>query len=252
VCWAHNLLAWIDLHHARYDQAKEHWLTFLGIAQEIDHRRGEALSLRGLGIVAYFEGQYARAQGLEEQSLALFRELGERWWTVDRLDALGRIALAAGDLERAGARYREALAAAEELADLEHVAWALCGLGEVALAMEDLETARRCCRRALQVALEDARARTSRQALVSMARLHAQAGDRALAVELVALGFHAYPDRLGEEVPRAEAFLRDLRSGLSPDAYATAQARGRARELEVTLKELVAELDRGSHSRLER
>jgi hypothetical protein len=73
-----------------------------------------------------------------------------------------------------------------------------------------------------------------------------------LAVELVALGFHVYPDRLGEEIPRAEAFLRELRSGLSPEAYEAARARGCARELDTTLKELVAELDRGSRSSPER
>jgi tetratricopeptide (TPR) repeat protein len=231
------------LHHARYDQAEQHWLTFLGIAQEIDHPRGEALSLRGLGIVAYFRGQYAQAQRLDEQSLALFQELGERWWTVDRLDALGRVALAADDLERAGARYREALVLAEELADLEHLARALCGLGEVALATGDVQAAKRRYRRALQVALEDPRVDTRRYTLASLSKLYALDGEPEWVIELLGLVLSTRPDYWSNILRDTDLLLSALRSELSPEAYASARKRGRARDLEATLRELLAELE---------
>jgi DNA-binding SARP family transcriptional activator len=242
-CWAHNLLAWIGLRHAQYDRAERHWLTFLSIAKEIDHRRGEALSLRGLGIVADFRGQYAQARAFHEQSLSIFQELGERWWTVDRFDALGKIALASGEIEQAGARYQEALALAEELADLEHLARALCGLGEVALATGDVQAARQGYRRALQVALEDPRADTRRHTLVSLAKLYAHDGEPEWAIELLDLVLSTRPDYWSDILRGTESLLSELRSELSPEAYASAQARGRARDLEATLRELLAELE---------
>jgi tetratricopeptide (TPR) repeat protein len=158
---------------------------------------------------------------------------------VQRLDALGKIALATGYLEQAGARYREALALAEDLAALEHIAGALCGLGEVALAVGDVPAARRHYRRALQAALEDLRLDSGRRVLLSLAKWRVHKGERELAAEFITLTLNLRPD-LGYE---AEALQRELRSALSPDVYAAAEERGRARDLETTLKELLAELE---------
>jgi predicted ATPase/tetratricopeptide (TPR) repeat protein len=242
-CWALNLLAWAALRHDQYDEAEQHWLTFLRIAGEIDHRRGRAIALGGLGHVARFQGQYARARTLYEQSLAIFRELGVRSWIVNRLDNLGEVALGLGDLEQARARYREALSSAEELADLDYVACALRGLGDIALAAGDILTARRRYRRALQVPLEDQRVDTSRGALVSLARWYAYVGEQELAVELVALALCERPGSWLKKRRGAEALLGELRSGLSPDVYAAARERGRARSLDATLRELLADLE---------
>jgi hypothetical protein len=91
--------------------------------------------------------------------------------------------------------------------------------------------------------MEDPRIDTSRQALVSLAKLVAYQGELEQAVELVALACHVRPGRWRDELRGVEALLEDLRSGLSPEAYAAAQARGQARGLEATLKELLAELE---------
>jgi tetratricopeptide (TPR) repeat protein len=193
--------------------------------------------------VAEFRDQYARARVFYEQSLSIFQELGERWWTVDRFDALGKIGLASGELEQAGARYQEALALAEELADLEHLASALCGLGEVALATGNVQAARQHYHRALQVALEDPRVDTRLHTLVSLARLYAYAREPELVIELLALVRRTRLDYWSDILRGTESLLSELRSELSPEAYAAAQARGRARELGATLKELLAELE---------
>jgi tetratricopeptide (TPR) repeat protein len=243
-CWIRALLANIAINHQEYDEAEQHQLTFLRIAQEIDHRRGQAIILGDLGRLAYLRGQYARAKAFHEQGLAIFRELGgQQRWLMERLNQLGEIALASRDLELAKACYQEALSLSEELADLMSVAQALCGLAEVALASGDVLGAKSRYRRALQVALEAPRVDTGRQTLVSLAKLYAYKGERELAVELVALVLNVCPDLwVDYSLRETEAFLSELRSGLSPDVHAAAQERGRARDLEATLKELLAEL----------
>jgi tetratricopeptide (TPR) repeat protein len=243
-CWALFHLAKIALRQQMYDQAEGYLSTFLRIAKQIDHRRGQAISLESLGRVAYQQGQYTRARACYEQSLVAFRRLGEQWWISLCLKALGQVALASGEIERARARYREALSMSEELADVGGIMQAQCGLGEVALAAGDVLAARPHYRRAFQASLEDPQVDTGRQALVSVARLYAHQGQRALAVELVALALHVRQGRWVEELCGTEALLSELRSELSPEAYAAAQARGRARDLEATLRELVAELER--------
>jgi tetratricopeptide (TPR) repeat protein len=241
VCWARNLLAGIAMCHQEYDQAEGHLLKALRIAQEIGHRRGQAVSLGDLGELAYLQGEYTRARAFHEQSLVIFREMGERWWIVSGLNALGEDALAARDLEQARARCREALSLSEELADFFNMAQALCGLGEVALATGDVPAARRCYRHALQVALEDSFVGTGRRALGSVARFVAHQGEPELAVELAALVLNVRPGLWRETLHSTEAFLSELQSGLSPDVYAAAEARGRARDLEATMAELLAE-----------
>jgi hypothetical protein len=42
---------------------------------------------------------------------------------------------------------------------------------------------------------------------------------------------------------KADALLDRLRSELPPEAYAAAEARGRARDLEATMRELLAEFE---------
>jgi tetratricopeptide (TPR) repeat protein len=162
---------------------------------------------------------------------------------VGILNALGRVALASGDLEQARARYREALSSSEELADLEGIARALCGLGDVALIAGDVLDARQRFRRLLQIALKDQRESIGREALISLAKLVAHR-EQERAVELVALSLCKDPGFPWQALPDAEALLGKLRSGLSPEVYATAQERGRARDLWATAEELLAELEK--------
>jgi tetratricopeptide (TPR) repeat protein len=196
-----------------------------------------------LGDVAYARGEYARARVCYAQSLAIFRELSEQSWTLRRLNDLGEISLASGDHEQAGERYREALVLAEELADLESISRAHGGLGEAAHAAGDVEAAKRCCRRALEAAMKDQCADAGLEALVSLARLAAHRGEQERAVELVALALNGRPGFWTGALRGTGALLCELRSGLSPEAYAAAQERGRARDLEATMVELLAELE---------
>jgi hypothetical protein len=81
--------------------------------------------------------------------------------------------------------------------------------------------------------------------LLSMAKLAAYVGERARAAELLACAYQS-ADRIDRTFL---AFLggreleEELREGLPPEVYAAAQERGRARDVEATLRELWVEVE---------
>jgi hypothetical protein len=97
--------------------------------------------LSGLGEVALREGDYPRATRLLEESLALRRQLGNKWGVGVSLGTLGWVALRAGDWSRAKARLSESLEVREEIGDKGGSAWCLERLAEVALAQSQPEKA---------------------------------------------------------------------------------------------------------------
>jgi hypothetical protein len=78
--------------------------------------------------------------------------------------------------------------------------------------------------------------------LLGPARLWARVGEVERAVEMAALARH-HPESVEETRDRAEELLDELRSELSREAYAAAEARARGRDVEGTLRELVVELE---------
>ncbi|HEY2665796.1 MAG TPA: tetratricopeptide repeat protein, partial [Actinomycetota bacterium] len=78
-------------------------------------RRGEAHGLNSLGVVYKRLGLYAEAMASQQHSLALFREVGDRWGEAASLRDLGDALRAVGHHMEAEARWQEALAICEAL-----------------------------------------------------------------------------------------------------------------------------------------
>jgi DNA-binding CsgD family transcriptional regulator len=85
-----------------------------------------------LGAVAYGEGDYARARAAEEESLALFRETGQRSWEAGPTWHLGLIAEAQGRFLEAARHYQESLHGYLEAGDASFFHKALPGLATMA------------------------------------------------------------------------------------------------------------------------
>jgi hypothetical protein len=175
------------------------------LSREIDFRRGVERSLFLLGSVALVEGAYAETWELAQEGAAINRELGHR----------------------------------------HDLGTALALLGALARGMGDLDRARRCLCEALHIAVETGAFFPAIAALPQTVLFLADQGEVEWAVELYVL-VSRYPfvahsrwteDMVGRHVAAAAA-------ALPPDVVAVAQERGRARELEATMVELVAELSR--------
>jgi tetratricopeptide (TPR) repeat protein len=154
------------------------------------------------------------------------------------------LALVAGDHEEARAHYRTLLRESTAAGDPVSTQYALCGLGDVALTAGHTEEAVGHYRRALQSAIEEGELEGAERILLSMAKLSAKRGEQERAAELLAVAYHIVSPNGWERVGPCggREFELELRAHLSPDIYAAAQARGRARDVRETLAALLSDL----------
>jgi non-specific serine/threonine protein kinase len=100
----------------------------LALYRALGDTSGTALSLSGMGLVVERLGDYARATLLQEEALALLRELGDRVGTAGSLNHLGWVAHLRGGYDRAAALCEESVALYREEGNREGVAYALSNL----------------------------------------------------------------------------------------------------------------------------
>ena len=109
------------------------WLDeFLVAANPRDDRAissAYALALNWAARLADKQGDYTRTAALAEESLSLFRELGDKRGAASALNILGRAAMRQGDYARARALHEEGLALCRECGDTSGLAASLNNLG---------------------------------------------------------------------------------------------------------------------------
>jgi tetratricopeptide (TPR) repeat protein len=106
----------------------------LAICRELGDKERIAMSLNNLGDVAYDQGDYGTARALYEECLVIFRELGHRHGMGWSLVHLGLLTLDQEDHAAARGRLHESLALFREVDDKVGIARSLSSLGKAALA----------------------------------------------------------------------------------------------------------------------
>ena len=101
-----------------------------------------ARALSGAGRLALRQGALAEAQGLLDESLALYRRFGDRMGLARVLNNLGLVCSQQGDHDRARAHYEESLALAREAGDRRGASMCLNNLAEMARERGDIGVAR--------------------------------------------------------------------------------------------------------------
>jgi predicted ATPase/DNA-binding SARP family transcriptional activator len=104
-------------------------------------RRLRAVALDGAGQLASVQGDQDAQRAYQQESLAIWRELGDDARTVSCLGDLGAVAHVRGDYPAARSMYTEALELAGRAGDAQQMARALSGLGRLALHQGNLEQA---------------------------------------------------------------------------------------------------------------
>jgi predicted ATPase len=119
------------------------WLEAMLVRNRSSDRsvaRGKAL--HGVGLLAWFEGDFAVASPYEEESVSIMREAGDKHWTAYAGVMLGLIRLRQGNIEAARSLFEESYRLDKELGDAWAEALALFSLGNAAYRSGDLVTAR--------------------------------------------------------------------------------------------------------------
>jgi tetratricopeptide (TPR) repeat protein len=155
-------LTWRAVFHdylSRYESARGSLRASLSLLDDaaladVDVRQERAFVLRQEGNVASRLGELERARGQFEGSLALYRELEDRWGTAMTLVALGWTAWGLGAYAEMEAWTREALVLRRALGDQRGVADSLYSLSFALLGQGQYEEAGRLAREAIAIGRE--------------------------------------------------------------------------------------------------
>jgi predicted ATPase len=253
ILWATNLRARQALVDGAVREAEEGFRQVLALSRQLGSQSGIGMALIYLGHAAFARGQYARAREYYAQGLATSKAIGQGW-SLGRVDQhLGDVAVALKKYEAAAQHYAQALTSYQDIGVtwywIDAAAFGGCygvpvmlqALGDVALAVGDVDLARQHYQQALEGALDHPSEEPRLHLLLGPGRLLAQEGDVERAAEVVALARH-HPASIKETRDKAGELLDELQLRLSPEAYAAVEARGRARDLEATVRELLEEL----------
>ncbi|OPF17236.1 transcriptional regulator [Microcystis aeruginosa KW] len=100
-----------------YQKAIEFHQQSLAIFREIGDRGGEAKSYGNLGVVYYLLGEYQKAIEFHQQSLAITREIGDRGGEAYSYNNLGNVYYYLGEYQKAIEFHQQSLAIFREIFD---------------------------------------------------------------------------------------------------------------------------------------
>ncbi|MBU1877557.1 MAG: tetratricopeptide repeat protein [Chloroflexi bacterium] len=229
---------------AKFAEARTWLEECLVVYEDLTHYNYIASARAALGSVALHRGRYEEARAYARTGLVLAREHGPRFRIGFSLVVLSCVVLAAGDYVEAHRLLQQGIAAYQEIGQRADLCWALGILGYAAHGLGHRHQARQCLYEALQIAAEMEAVMPLIWALPAVALLLADQGEKERAVEVYALASR-YPlvarSRWFEDV--AGRHIAAVAGTLPPGVVMAARERGRDRDLEAVVAELLAELE---------
>jgi tetratricopeptide (TPR) repeat protein len=154
----------------------------LSLYRTLGDQRGIARGLVGLGVARYFNGDDATACAPLEEGLALSRRIGYKIGSADALAMLGEVALVQSDYARAATQLEESLLLYRELGHSYEISSVLIYLGDAALLQGDYQRATTLFAEALALRQELGDRRGSAATLGNLGRVALKQGDIARAI----------------------------------------------------------------------
>ncbi len=178
----------------------------LVIFRELGDERGAPRALTDLGISAMRDGRYAAARTFHEQSIALYRALGDRRGAAYALNNLGLVLANQHECAAARDAFEESLAIFREAGDARGVAISLTNLGHVRYRQGDFGSAQAALEESLAIKRELGEKRGLAVLLAEFAGLAAAQNQAERAARLYGAA-DALREELGARLP-----LSDLRA----------------------------------------
>jgi tetratricopeptide (TPR) repeat protein len=237
------LLAYTFWQQGKFEEAYALYQQGIAIWDGLGMHRHIPRNLQALGFIAMHLGWYEQALTQGQRCLAFARKIGD-WGIGYSLSLLADVALVKGTYTEAQRLYQESLAAHRQARRRNAEAFALVGLAYAARGLGQLAQARQHLWQSLLRYPKVTAFASLMSALPAMALLLVDRDEVERAVELYALASR-YPvvanSRWFEDV--AGKHIAAAAGALPPDVVAAAQERGRARDLDATVKELLTELE---------
>jgi tetratricopeptide (TPR) repeat protein len=213
----------------------------LAIYKELGRQHRIPRILNVLGILAILRESYDQAEGYWEEALPLVQEIGDRQQMADTLNNLGYINHHhLGNLEKAKRYYTESLSIGQEIGHRHGVTSTLSNLGHLYVLLGEHTPAWDYLRQALSESAAIGATPLTLDALVGVARLHAEIGRGDSAAELLGVALN-HPAVEVDSTQVAETILDGLREALPAEQLEAAMERGKTLELDAVVAELLAE-----------
>ncbi len=177
-------LFWLGLGHA--DEGRAWAEKMLARPETAKHELLRAKILNGAGLLAWAQSDSKYALTVLEESLALFRKLGNKEGYASVLNHLGQATQLQGNLEKATAYYNESLKLFRELGPEWdwNVAWILSNLGQAAQLEGDQSRAKTFCEESLALFRSVGDMRGSTWSLYHLGELAESQGNHKKAINL--------------------------------------------------------------------
>ncbi len=156
----------------------------LALFRHLGDDAGVAFTLLFLGRIAVSQGDPKRGAALVEESLASYRQQGNEWGIARALIVLGDAALFENEVDRATAKFETALDLSRKLEDAEGIALSLLYLGRDAHVRGNAARSDRLLRESLVVFRESGDSRGVAEAVLELGRVARLQGDSARALRL--------------------------------------------------------------------
>jgi predicted ATPase/class 3 adenylate cyclase len=195
-----------------YVEARALFQESLDIYRELGDIHGIGWGLVYLGILTRYEGNHVAARSLLEESLGLVKQAGDPEAMAAALGNLGLIARDEGDADLAEAHLDQSLALWREVGDRVGIGWALTGLAMVARMQGKLDVATARTEESLALWRELGDRQNTANVLSTAARLARDQGDYAVAHARLAESLAIFED-LGDR--RGIAFVLEGFAGLA-------------------------------------
>ncbi len=160
-----------------YERAQDLWQESLALYRGLGDKLGVASSLNGLALLLRNRGDHARAVALLEESLALCQELGQKGVLAETLYILALTVRRVGDYGRARGLFEESVTLWREIKDKSGLAKSLTGLGVVARFQGDYAWAKTLHEESLALSRELGHNSEIAQALIGLGGVSLDQGD---------------------------------------------------------------------------
>lgn len=242
LAWTLCNWAEVAIHQGEYVLARTLAEEGLAIFRERGNLGGSPYALLRLVAVAFLQGELAHSSALAEECLLLCTGARD-FHKAKALYLLGQIVLEQGDGARACTLAEESLALFKEEGDKEGSCWSLCLLGKVEARQGDHAAARTCYEQSVQIAREQGFKWELASGLEGLASVVAGQGEAGWAARLwaAAAALRAAIGAPLPPIEQAgyEQAITTVRTRLGEQAFAAAWDEGRTMSVEQVITEVL-------------